>query len=147
MYNDEQLPIFLWMVPFAVISYGLLGLCSNWNLRHEHFQQLSIGKISQSIINNCLAAFLGYIAWGIYGLVIAWLLSQYINIIILLIGVNRKVKYKYFGISIVMDQVWTYHPQNPNFVNPISLYEKLKGDLEVLDRKINELEFKINSLN
>lgn len=54
---------------------------------------------------------------------------------------------KYFGISIVMDQVWTYHPQNPNFVNPISLYEKLKGDLEVLDRKINELEFKINSLN
>ena len=54
---------------------------------------------------------------------------------------------KYFGISIVMDQVWTYHPQTPNFVNPISLYEKLKGDLEVLDRKINELEFKINSLN
>jgi len=84
MYNDEQLPIFLWMVPFAVISYGLLGLCSNWNLRHEHFQQLSIGKISQSIINNCLAAFLGYIAWGIYGLVIAWLLSQYINILSIL---------------------------------------------------------------
>jgi hypothetical protein len=54
---------------------------------------------------------------------------------------------KYFGISIVMDQVWTYHPQNPNFVNPIPLYEKLKGDLEVLDRKINELEFQINSLN
>ena len=54
---------------------------------------------------------------------------------------------KYFGISIVMDQVWTYHPQNPNFVNPISLYEKLKDDLEVLDRRINELELKINSLN
>jgi len=99
MYNDKQLPIFLWMVPFAVISYGLLGLSSNWNLRQVRFQQLSIGKISQSIINNCLAAFLGYIAWGIYGLVIAWLLSQYINIIILLIGVNRKVKYKDFGIS------------------------------------------------
>ena len=54
---------------------------------------------------------------------------------------------KYFGTSILMDQIWTYHPQNPNFVNPISLYEKLKDDLEVLDRKINELELKINSLN
>lgn len=54
---------------------------------------------------------------------------------------------KYFGTSILMDQIWTYHPQNPNFVNPISLYEKLKGDLEVLDRRINELELKINSLN
>ena len=54
---------------------------------------------------------------------------------------------KYFGTSILMDQIWTYHPQNPNFVNPISLYEKLKDDLEVLDRRINELELKINSLN
>ncbi len=99
MYNDKKLPIFLWLVPFSVISYGLLGLCSNWNLRQERFQQLSIGKISQSIINNCLAALLGYIAWGVYGLVIAWLLSQYVNIIILLIGVNRKVKYRDFGIS------------------------------------------------
>ena len=54
---------------------------------------------------------------------------------------------KYFGTSILMDQIWTYHPQNPNFVNPISFYEKLKGELEELDRRINSLELKINSLN
>jgi O-antigen/teichoic acid export membrane protein len=86
------------MVPFSVVSFGLLGLTNNWNLRQEKFHLLSIGKIAQSIANNGLAALLGYIGWGINGLIIAWLLSQYVNIFILLVGVNRKVSYKDFGI-------------------------------------------------
>jgi hypothetical protein len=60
---------------------------------------------------------------------------------------KKALQDKYFGTSILMDQIWTYHPQNPNFVNPISFYEKLKGELEELDRRINSLELKINSLN
>ena len=98
MYNDSQLPKYLWLVPLAVISFGLLGLTSNWNLRHERFHLLSLGKIIQSVVNNGLAALLGYIGWGIDGLIISWLLSQYVNILILLIGVNRKVHYKDYGI-------------------------------------------------
>ena len=98
MYNDSQLPKYLWLVPLAVISFGLLGLTSNWNLRHERFHLLSLGKIIQSVVNNGLAALLGYIGWGIDGLIISWLLSQYVNILILLIGVNRKVNYKDYGI-------------------------------------------------
>ncbi len=98
MYHDDKLPNYLWMVPLSVISFGLLGLTNNWNLRHERFHLLSVGKITQSIVNNGLAALLGYIGWGINGLIISWLLSQYVNIFILLIGVNRKVKYKDFGV-------------------------------------------------
>ena len=98
MYNDSQLPKYLWIVPLSVISFGLLGLTSNWNLRHERFHLLSLGKIIQSVVNNGLAALLGYIGWGIDGLIISWLLSQYVNILILLIGVNRKVNYKDYGI-------------------------------------------------
>ena len=91
LYDDSILPEYLWLVPLAVISYGLLGLTNNWNLRHERFHLISIGKISQSIVNNGLAAMLGFIGWGVNGLIIAWLLSQYINIVILLVGVNRKI--------------------------------------------------------
>jgi O-antigen/teichoic acid export membrane protein len=98
LYDDSKLPEYLWLVPLAVISYGLLGLSNNWNLRQERFHLISIGKISQSIVNNGLAAMLGYIGWGVNGLIISWLLSQYINIVILLVGVNRKVKYKDFGL-------------------------------------------------
>jgi O-antigen/teichoic acid export membrane protein len=98
LYKDDQLAGYLWMVPFSVVSFGLLGLTNNWNLRQEKFHLLSIGKIAQSVVNNGLAALLGYIGWGINGLIISWLLSQYVNIFILLVGVNRKVSYKDFGI-------------------------------------------------
>jgi O-antigen/teichoic acid export membrane protein len=98
IYNDHELPAYLWLVPLSVISFGFLGLTNNWNLRHERFQLISIGKISQSIINNGLAVILGYIGWGINGLIIAWLISQYVHIFIMLIGVKQKVDFKDFGI-------------------------------------------------
>ena len=98
LYKDKILSDFLWLVPLSVVSFGLLGLANNWSLRYEKFQTISIGKIGQSLVNNGLAAILGYIGWGINGLIIAWLLSQYVNIFILLIGVKTKVKREDFGI-------------------------------------------------
>ena len=108
IYKDEILPEFLWLVPLSVISYGLLGLANNWSLRHEKFQSISIGKIGQSLVNNGLAAILGYIGWGINGLIIAWLLSQYVNIFILLVGVKRKVNRKDFGIITIKSTLKEY---------------------------------------
>lgn len=97
MYGDQQLPNYLWLVPLSVISFGLLGITNNWNLRQERFHLISIGKIVQSLVNNGLAALLGFIGWGVNGLIIAWLLSQYLNIFVLLIGINKKVNYQDFG--------------------------------------------------
>jgi len=82
-YGDNYLPKFLWLIPLAVISYGLLGLSNNWTLREKRFNTLSAAKVIQSLINNGLAAILGYMAWGIDGLIIAWLISQYAGIIVL----------------------------------------------------------------
>lgn len=108
MYNDSHLPQYLWLVPLSVISYGLLGLTNNWNLRHERFHSISIGKIGQSVVNNGLAAVLGYIGWGIDGLIISWLLSQFVNIFILLIGVDRKVTTKDFNIVTIKSTLKEY---------------------------------------
>jgi hypothetical protein len=57
------------------------------------------------------------------------------------------LKEKLIGLHHVMDEVWTYHPSNPNFINPITLYKELKDNISSIERKINDLEFKINSLN
>lgn len=108
LYNDHQLPHYLSLVPLAVISFGLLGLVNNWNLRNERFHLLSVGKISQSIINNGLAALLGYIGWGIDGLIIAWLIAQYATIIVLLIGVNPRVKKTDFSILTIKSTLREY---------------------------------------
>jgi O-antigen/teichoic acid export membrane protein len=108
MYNDKQLPNYLWLVPLSVISFGLLGITNNWNLRHERFHLISIGKITQSLVNNGLATVLGYIGWGINGLIFAWLLSQYLNIFVLLIGVNKKVNYNDFSVITVKTTLKEY---------------------------------------
>ena len=108
LYKDKILSDFLWLVPLSVVSFGLLGLANNWSLRYEKFQTISIGKIGQSLVNNGLDAILGYIGWGINGLIIAWLLSQYVNIFILLIGVKTKVKREDFGIITIKSTLKEY---------------------------------------
>lgn len=107
-YNDAVLKEFLWLIPVGVVSFGLLGLVNNWNLRHKRFQLISGGRITQSLINNGVAALFGYYGWGIYGLIIAWILSQYANILVLSIGVNRKVNRNHWKWQTVVDTLTEY---------------------------------------
>lgn len=97
-YNDDQLSNYLWLVPLAVMSYGFLGLATNWNLREQRFGSVSVGKIVQSLVNNVLAAVLGYYGWGINGLIISWLLSQYINVFVLVVTVEKKIPKNNFSL-------------------------------------------------
>jgi O-antigen/teichoic acid export membrane protein len=46
--------------------------------------------------------------WGIYGLIVAWILSQYANILVLSIGVNRKVNRSHWKIQTVVDTLTEY---------------------------------------
>lgn len=51
------------------------------------------------------------------------------------------------ALCAIKHEIWVYHPSNPDFINPISLYESLKVDIEKIERKINFLECELNSLN
>jgi len=51
------------------------------------------------------------------------------------------------NLLILKEEMWVYHPSNPNFINPIRAYEELKNDINSLERKINLLHVKLNSLN
>lgn len=107
-YDDDILPKYLWLIPLAVISYGFLGLSNNWALRGKRFNSLSSAKVFQSIANNGLAALFGYIAWGVDGLIIAWLISQYAGILVLTWGVERKTNRKDLDIAIFKSTVKEY---------------------------------------
>ena len=43
-----------------------------------------------------------------------------------------------------LDEIWVYHPANPEFLNPIKMYDDLKKSIIVLEMKIVDLELKIN---
>lgn len=54
---------------------------------------------------------------------------------------------QYIYVVNLKEEIWNYHPSNPNFINPITLFEKLKLEIDDIERRINEITFKINSLN
>ena len=46
----------------------------------------------------------------------------------------------------LLDEFWKYHPSNPNFVNPIKVYDNLKKSIGDLEIKLIDIESKINHL-
>jgi uncharacterized coiled-coil DUF342 family protein len=43
-----------------------------------------------------------------------------------------------------LDEIWMFHPANPDFVNPIKMYDDLKKSITNLEMKYVDLEMKIN---
>jgi uncharacterized coiled-coil DUF342 family protein len=43
-----------------------------------------------------------------------------------------------------LDEIWMFHPANPDFVNPIKMYDDLKKSITNLEMKYVDLEMKIS---
>lgn len=46
----------------------------------------------------------------------------------------------------LLSELWVYHPSNPDFVNPITLHEKVKVEVETMELRISDLQNRINVL-
>jgi hypothetical protein len=46
----------------------------------------------------------------------------------------------------MLDEFWQYHPANPDFINPIKVYDEFKKSIKVIENKLEDLELKINHL-
>ena len=49
-------------------------------------------------------------------------------------------------ISNVIDEMWKYHPENPNFLNPITECRELKKRKLVIEGKIQDIDVKLSIL-
>lgn len=107
-YKSDALTPFLWMIPLAVFSIGLLGITNFWILRKGKYNILSYGKITQSLLNNGVAALLGFYGWGVYGLIIGWLASQYLGTAFMLLFSNLTFKRKDYNILTVKTTLKEY---------------------------------------
>ena len=46
----------------------------------------------------------------------------------------------------LLSELWMYHPSNPDFINPITLHEKLKLEVEKMELRISDLQNRIDAL-
>lgn len=104
-YNDEEIASHLWTIPIGVASIGLYGVLSNWLLRHKKYTILSVGKVVLAITNHGLAAFLGYLGWGVDGLIFGWLSGQLVSILMLSLFVDKTVEWKQYSFSVAKKTV------------------------------------------
>jgi hypothetical protein len=51
-----------------------------------------------------------------------------------------------FDLYRYLDVLWAYHPENPNFINPITSYNKTMEKVKGLEAKMDDLELKISTL-
>ena len=47
-------------------------------------------------------------------------------------------------LSHINDELWSYHPSNENFINPIKAFNENLSKIADIERMISELEYEIN---
>lgn len=57
-----------------------------------------------------------------------------------------NIQNELIGYNLMLDEVWQYHPANPDFLNPIKVYDELKKSIANLEDKLADLELKIKTL-
>ena len=46
----------------------------------------------------------------------------------------------------IMDELWKYHPANPDFVNVIKAYDEVKKEIIKIEVQLTDLELKIKHI-
>jgi uncharacterized coiled-coil DUF342 family protein len=46
----------------------------------------------------------------------------------------------------VMDELWKYHPANPDFINVIKAYDEVKKEINTIEVQLADLELKIKHI-
>ena len=93
IYGPSDPTPFISILPVGVFSIGILAILNNIAVRHQRFLNLSIGKILQSLTNSGVAIISGLQAVGTWGLIMAWVTSQFVNIAVLLKGISWPFKW------------------------------------------------------
>ena len=48
---------------------------------------------------------------------------------------------------IILDELWSYHPSNENFINPVKSYDEMKLVIKKLEDELRDIEEQIHQFN
>lgn len=108
MYSSPELADFLIYIPIAVMTFGLLGISTNWVLKHKKYSALSFSKIGQSLFGNGLSATFGYIGWGVDGLIFGWFIGQIAGVLVLILFMDKPDRNEGYNITTLKSTIREY---------------------------------------
>lgn len=77
--KNDKLCIFLFLTPIVVFIAGLYQALNYWSLRNKRFGLISISRIVQTTINSGGNILFGLLKWGSKGLIVAFIIGQFIS--------------------------------------------------------------------
>lgn len=83
IYKDPTIAEYIKWVPLGVFFTSLNALFTQWMLRNKKYAHISIAKVMLSLGLNLSQVLLGYIAFGIEGLVIGWISGWLLSVFVL----------------------------------------------------------------
>lgn len=62
--------IYLFLVPFAALFYGIIQSLTYWHIRKRKYKSLAASRVNQSLVNSGLSLGFAFTGWGLNGLII-----------------------------------------------------------------------------
>lgn len=92
IYNTSELESLIIFLPFAILLLSLLSIFNQWMIRKGNYPLITTARILQSLIQNGGYVFLGYVGWGILGLLLGWLIGILIPVLVLFFSTKIDLK-------------------------------------------------------
>lgn len=94
IYKDETISKYIQWVPLGVFFTSLNALFTQWLLRNRRYSHISIAKVLLTLGLNTSQVILGYLAFGIQGLVIGWIVGWMVSVFVLRLFGNVPFDFK-----------------------------------------------------
>lgn len=107
-YEDNAIAEQMYLIPISVLLLGLYAMSTNWVLRHKKYSALAANRILIPLANNGFSAVLGYIGWGVEGLIFGWLAGQLLGMLLLVFVIDRKIDFKEYRLPIAKKTLKEY---------------------------------------
>lgn len=111
-FQKENLDSILYYIPIGVffVSFNSQGL--NWAIRKKDFNTINLSKVLQSSINSVFCVIVGFLSFGIHGLIISFLISLlFANSPFFFVFFRINSKFSYKGRNKVMLKLYSEFPK------------------------------------
>ena len=91
LYNDDVLIEYLPLVSIGILALSLNTILVQWLVRMKMYREISTIKISQGVLINTITLVMGYMMFGVTGLILGWILGLVLTAAISFVLIKKSI--------------------------------------------------------